>query len=221
MSGVSTDLTLLRRRVDRVLDKRDDRQQSLASVQAEITQNDAYIAVAERVTPVLQSLSDRLFRKLLDVVEAKISVALQEVLDQPLKLKAKVDFSHSATSVWFVIDREGEDEDPMLGQGGSVANVLSVGLRLLALATLPEKTHRGFLVLDEQDCWLRPELVPALVKIVARTGRELGFQVLMISHHDVAIFEKYADKIYRLAPMMGGVVRVQEVSTPALIQDPE
>ena len=219
MSRVSTDLTLLRRRVDRVLGRRDEREQSLAIVQVEITQNDAYLAVAERVTPVLQSLSDRLFRKLLDVVEAKISVALQEVLDQPLELKAKVEFSHNATSVSFVIDREGKEEDPMLGQGGSVANVLSVGLRLLALATLPEKAHRGFLVLDEQDCWLRAELVPALVKIVARTGRELGFQVLMISHHEVEIFEKYADKVYRVAPMMGGVVQVREVGKRAAEED--
>ena len=60
-------------------------------------------------------------------------------------------------------------------------------------------------MLDEQDCWLRPELVPKLVNIVHRAARELEFQVLMISHHDVGLFEKYADKIYRLTPKNGTV----------------
>ena len=50
-------------------------------------------------------------------------------------------------------------------------------------------------------------------------GRELGFQVLMISHHEVEIFEKYADKVYRVAPMMGGVVQVREVGKRAAEED--
>ena len=79
-------------------------------------------------------------------------------------------------------------------------NVLSVGLRMFALATLDEDHHRRFLVLDEQDCWLRPELVPRLVNIVHRAAKELEFQVLMISHHDVGLFDRYADRVYRLTP---------------------
>ena len=41
----------------------------------------------------------------------------------------------------------------------------------------------------------------------------------MISHHEVEIFEKYADKVYRLAPMMGGVVQVREVGKRAAEED--
>ena len=52
---------------------------------------------------------------------------------------------------------------------------------------------------------LHPELVPRLVKIVHQAGRALGFQVLMISHHDVSIFEQYADRIYRFTPTPDGV----------------
>ena len=71
---------------------------------------------------------------------------------------------------------------------------------MFALATLDEKTHRRFLVLDEQDCWPRPDLVPRLVKIVHDAGWALGFQVLMISHHDAESFRQYADRVYRLVP---------------------
>jgi predicted ATPase len=85
---------------------------------------------------------------------------------------------------------------------------MSVGLRMLALATLDEAEHRRFLVLDEQDCWLRPDLVPRLVKIVHEAGQALGFQVLMISHHDVSLFERYAERIYEFVPDGANGVRV-------------
>ena len=83
---------------------------------------------------------------------------------------------------------------------------------MFALATLDPARHRRFLVLDEQDCWLRPDLVPKLVKIVHDAGQALGFQVLMISHHDIATFEKYADRIYTFLPDSMGKVNVRQWS---------
>ena len=73
-------------------------------------------------------------------------------------------------------------------------------------------------MLDEQDCWLRPELVPRLVNIVHRAAKELNFQVIMISHHDVGLFEKYADKIYRFTPK-DGAITTEEVSAAPAEQD--
>jgi hypothetical protein len=47
--------------------------------------------------------------------------------------------------------------------------------------------------------------VPRFVRLVHETGRRLGFQILMISHHDVSAFEDLADRIYRLTPSPEGV----------------
>jgi ABC-type glutathione transport system ATPase component len=160
-----------------------------------------------------------LFQELLAIVETNLTVALQEILEQPLRLKAKTEFKRDMAAVEFCIERDGEEEDILRGQGGSVANILSVGLRMFALTTLDAAEHRRFLVLDEQDCWLRPDLVPKLVKMVRDAGRALAFQVLMISHHDVAIFERYADKIYQFLPAGDGSVNVREVGAAASEQD--
>lgn len=75
-----------------------------------------------------------------------------------------------------------------------------MGLRLIALSQLPEKEHRRFLILDEQDCWLRPDLVPHLMRIIHTIAQRLQFQILVISHHDINLFREYADRIYRLLP---------------------
>ena len=165
-----------------------------------------YLDVAPKVEAALEVLSEELFGKLAKLIEGKLTVALQEVLGQPIVLKVMRDFKRGAATMAFHIERDGHAEDIMRGQGGSVANILSVGLRLFALAQADPKQHRRFLVLDEQDCWLAPDLVPRLVKIVHDAGKQLGLQTLFISHHDPKVFERFADRIYRFSPGPDGVM---------------
>lgn len=213
--------TDVRRRTNRLIDKRDDRINESRRLAGRFVDINAYLAIAEKVTVALEQLSEQLFQQLLGIVQQKLTIALQEILDQPITFRAEVDFKRGAATVEFWIERDENREDVLRGQGGSVANVLSVGLRMFALTTLDENKHRRFLVLDEQDCWLRPDLVPRLVKIVHEAARALGFQVLMISHHDVALFERYADRIYRLSTNADGSVEVHEVPTLPIEPDPE
>ena len=157
------------------------------------------------VSRALDQLSDQLFGNVIKLLEEKLTIALQEVLEQPIALKVECRYLRGSAAIEFHIERDGSREDIMKGQGGSVANILSVGLRMFALTTLDAKQHRRFLVLDEQDCWLSPDLVPRLVKIVHDAGSALDFQVLMISHHDLTAFERYADRIYRFVPGPSGI----------------
>lgn len=211
--------TTVRQHLERIKGRRDERQNQAIETEHRLHELEKYLAISDKITAALETLSQQMFKDLLGVVEEKITFALQEILEQPIRLRADADFKRGSATVDFWIEREGNREDVYRGQGGSVANILSVGLRLFALSTLDPAKHRRFLVLDEQDCWLRPDLVPKLVKIVQEAGRALGFQVIMISHHDLSVFEKYADKIYRFVPFMGGVVDVTEVSKPSANQD--
>jgi len=199
-----------RRRSDRLVERRGDCLREARKVLADLETTSAYLGISGQVTAALEILNQQLFEHLLNVVQEKLTIALQEVLEQPIVFRAEVDFKRGMSTVEFCVERNGKKEDVYHGQGGSVANVLSVGLRMLALTTLDD--HRRFLVLDEQDCWLRPDLVPRLVKIVHDAGKALGFQILMISHHDMAAFERYADKIYRFTPIEGGAVQVRELA---------
>ena len=178
-----------------------------------------YLAISDSVEDALDKLSQRLFGDLIVLIENRLTEALQEILQQPIVLKIEHDYRHGSVSLDFQIHRNGQPEDVMRGQGGSVVNILSVGLRMFALMTLDERRHRRFLVLDEQDCWLRPDVIPKLVQIVSSAGRELGFQVLMISHHDTSAFERFADRIYHLVPAQEGVL-VRAVHGPPAVSDP-
>jgi hypothetical protein len=172
---------------------------------SELEKITAYLGISDAVDRALDLLSQQLFGRIVNILEEKLTLALQEVLEQPIALKVSRDHKRGGATMSFHIERNGQPEDIMKGQGGSVANILSVGLRMFALTTLDPSVHRRFLVLDEQDCWLRPDLVSRLVKIVHDAGRALGFQVIMISHHDVSAFEQYAEKMYQFVPTPDGV----------------
>ena len=196
----------IRRTLDRLRWQREKLQGELKVTDEKLEQATAYLALADQVTDALDELSQTLFEQVLGVLREKLSIAIQEVLEQPVMFRADASFKRGAASLEFSVERNGNQEDVNRGQGGSVQNVLSVGLRLFALARLDEDEHRRFLILDEQDCWLRPELVPRLVNIVSRAAKELNFQVIMISHHDVSLFEQFADKIYQFNPVGDQVV---------------
>ena len=205
----------LRKRLDRLSWQRDDLTEKAKRVAARLKDLDAHLGIAAEVSEALEHLGQELFEEVLGLMEEKLSQAIEEVLDQPIRFKSEAAFKGGTAHVSFSVERDGNAEDVQRGQGGSVQNILSVGLRMFALANLDANEHRRFLVLDEQDCWLRPELVPRLVNIVHQAARELEFQVIMISHHDIGLFEKYADKVYRLHPSREGLEIGEVNSRPA------
>lgn len=209
------ELDSVTRRFDRLQGKREELSARLEHLEREHGKVTEYLKIADSVTEALEQLSNNVFQRELTIIESTLTKALQEILDQPVVFKATASFKRDAASVEFAIERNGNEEDIMRGQGGSVANVVSVGLRMFAITTLDERRHRRFLVLDEQDCWLHPDLVPRLARIVQEAGTALGFQVLMISHHDVSNFLRHADRVYRLTPDRGEGVGIEIIEGDA------
>jgi ABC-type branched-subunit amino acid transport system ATPase component len=209
----------LRKGCDRLIHQRDTLRAERDARAAQRKDLAGYLDVADAVTLALETLGEQLFGDIIKIIETQLSRALEEVLEQPLALKVERQLSRGTAALQFHVERNGQREDIMRGMGGSVANVLSVGLRLLALHTLDPQHHRRFLVLDEPDCWLAPALVPRLVHMIHEAGKKLGFQVLLISHHDVSSFERYADRIYQCVPENGGTA-LRQIGAPSDHGDP-
>ncbi len=160
-----------------------------------------FLDLAPCAQKALEELSTALFGKVLDEIEANLTHAIREILGQDRVVASRREVKNNRLQVHFEIHNQGEGEeveDILVGQGGSVCNILSVGLRLIALSQLPEDRHRPFLVLDEQDCWLRPTLIPKFMKLIKRIAHRLNLQVLVISHHPLDLFSCDTDRILAL-----------------------
>lgn len=188
-----------------LLDRKDQAQKEMSKCQAQLEQLAEFLGLESKVLAALDQLDNQLFKEITTLLEDKLSIALQEVLEQSIRLKVESVLSHKSIGFEFSIERDGHEEHILKGCGGSVANILSVGLRLFALTCLNEKEHRRFLVLDEQDCWLQPELIPRFIKIIKEAAVALNFQILMISHHDPSLFYDQADRVFQLEQHPSGV----------------
>lgn len=192
-------LDATRRATARLVERRrllaEDRSRAAARVEV----LEARLARADAVREALERLTEGMFAGVLGVIAENVTIALREVLDQPLALAIDPTYHRAhGLRIAFSIDRGGDREDILHGQGGSVANVVAVGLRLFALCSLDEREHRPFLLLDEPDCWLRPDLVPRLVRLIREAADRLGVQTVLISHHRLDLFEQEAAAIHRL-----------------------
>ncbi len=160
-----------------------------------------FLELAPKAGALLDDLSRALFGEILDEIEANLSHAIREILGQERRVVSTRDLKAGRLNIQFQIEREdGEVEDILHGQGGSVCNILSVGLRLIALSLLDRTSHRPFIVLDEQDCWLKPGLVSKFMSVIKAVADRLDLQVLVISHHQIDHFALRADRIYSLVP---------------------
>lgn len=167
----------------------------------------ARLDAAPSVQEILEEVQRQAHEHAVGAYEQMLSALLADVLpgERDVVLDLHVDRGVSGMDI-FIRKGEGQPlEDAWLGTGGSVTNLLSTGLRLVALM---RSGRRRFMVLDESDCWIKPELVGRYAAVVAEMARELGVQILMISHHDEALFAEHIP--YRLQmTRLGSTVSVE------------
>lgn len=94
-------------------------------------------------------------------------------------------------------------EDAYDGNGGALTNILSTGLRAIAVAA---NSQRKFLTLDEPDCWIQSEKIPNFAKVVSDLSSKAGLQTMLISHHPFSIFEQNANIVRLMRNHQGKIV---------------
>ena len=190
----------LTRRLDRLSGQAAAKVEAYAEARESLLAAEAFLDLAPQAAARLEDLTRELFGEVLDEIETDLTHAVREILGQNRTVVTRRDVKSGKLVIEFEMEQDGKTEDIYVGQGGSVCNILSVGLRLIALSQLDPDRHRPFLVLDEQDCWLRPDLVPGFVRLISAIADRLGIQVLYISHHPVDLFALEARRVFGLMP---------------------
>lgn len=203
MSAPLPELREVERRLDRLEALAEGLHNEHNKVRTTLEGERKFLFLASKAKDSLEELSKSLFGKILDEVELNLTHGIREILGQDRVVFTEREVKSNRLQIHFQIQNRGKEdeiEDIMTGQGGSVCNILSVGLRLIALSQLPTEQHRRFLVLDEQDCWLKPALIPKFMNLINEIAGKLSLQLLVISHHPLDLFAEAADRIFELRP---------------------
>lgn len=168
----------------------------------DLTQNKTRIELAPDVKELLDLLQHYQHEKSVGAYERLLTAFLEDVIPGERKIKMELT-TERGTSALNIFVKKGEDlpcEDAYTGTGGSVSNILSVGLRAISLI---RSGKRRFLVLDEADCWIKPTLIPRFASVVQQMSEKLGIQILMISHHDESAFNFLPHRLNLTKTAMG------------------
>ncbi|OLN27310.1 hypothetical protein DVDV_2196 [Desulfovibrio sp. DV] len=200
LAALAEERQTLTRRLDRLSGQASAKAEAYIESRRQLLAAEAFLDLAPQAAARLEDLTRELFGEVLDEIETDLTHAVREILGQNRTVVTRREIKNGKLVIEFEMEQDGRTEDIYVGQGGSVCNILSVGLRLVALSQLDPDRHRPFLVLDEQDCWLRPDLVPGFVRLIAAIADRLGIQVLYISHHPVDLFALEARRVFGLRP---------------------
>ena len=172
----------------------------------DLTQAQERVMATDFVREILDNLQKKEHERAVGAYEQLLGAFLSDVLPGERQIVMDLHADRGAPALDIFI-KKGEHqplEDAWLGTGGSVTNLLSTGLRLVALL---RSGQRRFLVLDESDCWIKPDLIPKYAAIVSQMSRELGVQVLMISHHDESLFAQHIPHRLKLSKLGSGLLQ--------------
>lgn len=164
--------------------------QSLRQRQQELTEQVALaktrVALAPDVTDLLDKLQQKAHHRSVGLFEDMLTAIVQDVFPEKGAVKLALSSERNAPALDLFLQNGEFEEDILEGSGGAINNVVVAGLRYGARA---RTKNRALMVLDESDCWIKPDLVPAYIKVVTDIAAQTGTQTLMISHHDDAYFE--------------------------------
>lgn len=144
------------------------------------------IALKGHIDTFLEELQAEAHKRNVGSFERLLTLLAQDVLpgSSPIGLELSTERGLPSLDI-FARHVSGVTEDIFLDKGGAMTNVVSVGLRVIASV---KSGGRRLLVLDEPDCWIKPDRIADFYRVLRQVADQVGVQCLVISHHSHALF---------------------------------
>lgn len=181
--------------------------EDLASHKLELKTNQNELKHFVEAKALIQKVSDDMN----NIISFGLVDITQAMLDSvfPSEYKAKIDFTmkNNRTHVDIYLDLNGEKIYPLDQDGGGVANIMELGLRL---ASLQLGNTRRTITLDQPLKDLDHNLMPIGASILKKISKDLNLQLIMINHAPELM--EIADKMYSFSKDLDtGVSKAKEI----------
>lgn len=164
-------------------------QQDLARIAVDMHENERFILRKDEMLNSLNMLQLKAQEKNKGLFEGLLTDLIREVMpEKEDEIVLTSTLRNNRASLDFDIMSDGNLENIDEDKGGSIANIVAMGLRFIVLARHP---NRRVLLLDEADCHLKSEYIPAFAGVMRQLAIKMGIQVIYISHHESSNFAGY------------------------------
>jgi ABC-type sulfate/molybdate transport systems ATPase subunit len=157
----------------------------------------------QKVKAVIDSLIQQYIGFQLEKISEYVTYGLKTVIhDQNLTFKCNITTKANKPFVDMItVDDKGNEANVLDAFGGSVAQVESLILRVLAVMQL--KLY-PFLALDESLNAVSAEYVPNTSKLLNEITKQLGIKILLVTHDPEML--QCADKVYNAKESANGLI---------------
>ena len=179
------DLGKLRQRIDAGLSRLALARKSFFREKAELIDARTHKANVEEALTltqrVAQELQETAHKRIATIVSEAIAAVFADDPEGSYEFKILFERKRNRTEARIAFFRDGKELDPIDDVGGGVLEVASFALRLSALL-LANPPTRKIVVLDEPLAQLSREYQPVAAQLIERLSKELGVQILMVTH---------------------------------------
>lgn len=129
----------------------------------------------------LQGVAQEVQRDAHKRISEMVTFCLAAVFPNPYEFRIIFEQKRGKTEAQLVFTRNGMDVDPLTASGGGAVDVASFALRLSCIM-LSNPPLRRLLCLDEPFKFVSEEHRPAVRDMLLALTKDLGFQVVMVTH---------------------------------------
>ena len=161
----------------------------------------------EKAQVIIQNVAKDTQQALVFQINDVVNTALQTCFPDEYEFHVEFEIKRNKVESRLVFTKNGFEINPMDASGGGVVDVAAFALRIAAWSL---GSTENTLVIDEGFRFLSRDLQPRAADILSEISKELGLQIIQVSHSP-DIIEK-SDRIFTVAL----VKDVSKVTTPEI-----
>lgn len=192
LQKINNEIEQLHGKRDTLLELKNDALDKIGNAEQRL----AYIEEGQAIVQdVALSTQERLKLSIEPIVTSALDIVYK---DEAYGFEVEFEVKRNKTECTLFFTRNGIRYNPLQSSGFGVVDVAAFALRL-ALWNISKPVTRPIFILDEPFKHVSENLQEAVMEMVSTLSRQLGLQIIMISHNKESDVMEYSDKVFRVS----------------------
>ncbi|WP_174501940.1 MULTISPECIES: AAA family ATPase [Acidiphilium] len=176
-----------RRAVERAVIQRETLEARGNELRTSVGEAKGRLEIRDAVTATLERIQTEALESTVGVYTRLLTALVQDVIDadKEIAIDLGIERGQPALSISSFVKGAPDYKTSVFENSGAMTNVVCAGLRCISVV---RSGGRRLLVLDEPDCWIRGDRVEAFYRVLRGLCRDIGFQIVVVSHHRPEMF---------------------------------